>query len=468
MRITKQMKLNKYKVFSLVGIIAVAGCLFVVGHHFIFASSATALETAAKSAVKTPAVPAPLPGKMQKPKYIRGIHLTSWVAGSSKMRPIIDQLMDQTELNTVVIDVKEYEGEVYLPGVKLADENKAYVKAIPDVGEYVKHLKSRGIYPVARIVVFKDGIMPRRKPSLGVKNTDGGLWKDRKGITWLDPYNKEVWSYNLDVAERAVDLGFEEIQFDYIRFPSDGNIGNCRYSQAHSSITSSAALVGFLKEAHRRLKPRGVDIGIDVFGLTTTVQNDMGIGQKLIEMSEWVDYVCPMVYPSHYAKGEFRIPDPNKAPYKTVYLSMEGAKKKLGVHASKIRPYLQDFSLGCHYGAKEVRTQIQATYDNDIGEWLLWNPRCIYTRGALLGKEAELTYEKKPLPEEIVKHLEIQEKEKSKKLAQTQATALKKKAVGDKAVTSVTAKEKSAAVEPVKPAAANIKPVSLTSKTTAQ
>lgn len=401
------MKLNKYKVFSLLGTAALLGGLYAAGHHFIFASSATAEEPAVKEDKGSVAVSsAPVTVKMQKPKYVRGIHVTSWVAGSPKLRAALDKLMDETELNTMVIDIKEYEGEVYIPGVKQADELKTYVPAIPDAEKYVAHLKSKGIFPVARIVVFKDNRFPRRKPELGVKDASGNLWKDRKGIVWIDPYSKAGWDYNLEVAERALDLGFEEIQFDYIRFPSDGNINNCRYSQRHSSTTSAAALVDFLKEANRRLKPRGAILSIDVFGLTTTVQHDMGIGQKIVEMSEWVDYVSPMVYPSHYAKGEYRIADPNKAPYRTVYLGLEGAKKRMGQHASKLRPYLQDFSLGYHYGPKEVRDQIQATYDNDIGEWLLWNPRCAYTHAALLTKDAELAYEKKPLPEEMVKHLE--------------------------------------------------------------
>jgi hypothetical protein len=390
------MKLNRYAFFSALGALTICGIVGIAGQRMMCASTP---KESPRPAAKAPAAAAPAAVKMQRPKHVRGIHLTAWVAGSPSRRAAIDQLIDETELNTVVVDIKEYEGEVYIPGIPQAEQCKSFVNAIPDAEKYVAHLKSKGIYPIARIVVFKDNVMPRRKPSLGVKDTAGNLWKDRKGITWLDPYSKESWDYNLDIAERAIDLGFEEIQFDYIRFPSDGNINTCRYSQVHTSTSSAAALVNFLKEANRRLKPRGVDISIDVFGLTTTVQHDMGIGQKIIEMSEWVDYVSPMVYPSHYAKGEYRIADPNKAPYKTVFLGLEGAKKRMGEHAVKLRPYLQDFSLGYHYGAKEVRDQIQATYDNDMGDWLLWNPRCVYTRGALKGREAEDSYEKKAPPE---------------------------------------------------------------------
>jgi len=426
------MKLDRHKVYFVIGAVAVVGSLSLAGHRLAARGSEPSKKEAAIAA-GNPSVPGMV--TVHKPKYVRGIHLTSWVAGSSKLRATFDQLLDETEINTVVIDIKEYEGEVYIPGVKLAEQYKTYVKAIPDLEKYVARMKSRGIYTVARVVVFKDNIFPRRKPSAGVKDAAGNLWKDRKGITWLDPYSPEAWSYNLDIAERALDLGFEEIQFDYIRFPSDGAIGNCRYSQHHSSTTANTAIVGFLKEANRRLKPRGANISIDVFGLTTTVTHDMGIGQKMMEMAEWVDFLSPMVYPSHYAKGEYRIPDPNKAPYKTVYLSLEGAMKRLGAHGSKLRPYLQDFSLGYHYGAKEVRDQIQAAYDNDIGEWLLWNPRCVYTRTALKGKEAELTYEKKAPPAGMFPSLEQKAKKTAPPVAELTAPTTAAHATLDKSTT---------------------------------
>lgn len=329
-----------------------------------------------------------------RPKFVRGIHLTAWIAGSSKFRPVINELLDETELNTVVIDIKEYEGEVYIPGVKMVTENKTFTPAIPNIKDYLANLKKRNIYTVARIVVFKDNLMPRKRPELAVKDAEGEIWKDRSGRVWLDPYNKEVWNYNISIAEQAIDLGFDEIQFDYIRFPSDGNIRNCRYSQAHSTTASSGALVGFLKEANERLKSKGANISIDVFGLTTTVTHDMGIGQQMVQMTQWVDYVSPMVYPSHYNKGEYGIADPNTSPYKVVFIAMEGARKRLGLDTAKLRPYLQDFSMGHRYGKEEVRAQIQACYDNDIGDWLLWNPRCVYTRSALKGNDEENFYVK--------------------------------------------------------------------------
>ncbi|MGA2090733.1 MAG: putative glycoside hydrolase, partial [Endomicrobiales bacterium] len=341
-----------------------------------------------------------------KPKYVRGVHLTAWIAGSPKLRAPIDKLLHETEINTVVIDIKEYEGEVYIPGVKQADQAGTFVKAIPDIEKYIADLKSRGVYTIARIVVFKDNLFPHKRPELGVKTTDGKLWKDHRGLTWLDPTNKANWDYNISIAERALELGFEEIQFDYIRFPSDGNIKACRYSVAHSTTSANQALVGFLKEAHNRLKPKGANISIDVFGLTTTVNNDMGIGQRIIDLARWVDFVSPMVYPSHYNPGEYGIANPDAAPYRIVYLGIEGAVHRLG--EDKVRPYLQDFSLHKHYGAKEVRDQVQATYDNNVGEWLLWNPRCVYTRGGLKDKKfMEIIEKSSTIPREgkpVIRH----------------------------------------------------------------
>ncbi|GMO65613.1 MAG: putative glycoside hydrolase [Endomicrobiia bacterium] len=326
--------------------------------------------------------------KEMNKKYIRGIHLSAWVSGSKKCRKILTDLLDNTELNAVVIDIKEYEGKVYIDGIKAVEKNYAYIEAIPDLEKYISNLKEKGIYTIARIVVFRDNTMARKKPELAVKTLDyNTIWTDGKGSAWLDPYNKHTWTYNIDIAERAINIGFDEIQFDYIRFPSDGITKNCRYSKPHSTIEASNALVGFLKEANKRLKAKSINISIDVFGLTTTALDDMGIGQKIVEMAKWVDYVCPMVYPSHYEKWNYGIAEPNKEPYKLVYIALKGALKR--IPKEKLRPWLQDFSMGYRYGKDEVKAQIQACYDNKIESWLLWNPRCVYTKDALTLKKQD-------------------------------------------------------------------------------
>ena len=335
-------------------------------------------------------------GAELKPKFVRAVHLSAWVAGSKKLRSRINKLLETTELNSMVIALKENEGEVYINNFKGAETYKTFKRAIPDLEEYVKYLNEKGVYTIARIVVFKDNLIVNKKPEWAVMTKDGKIWKDYSGNTWADPYNREVWDYNLAIAERAIDIGFDEIQFDYTRFPSDGNMKNCFYSQKNSSspATQAELIASFLSEASSRLKPRGVNVSVDVFGLTTTSIDDMGIGQKIVKMAKEVDFVSPMVYPSHYAEGEYGIPDPDADPYKTVYTSMATAVKR--VPAEKMRPYLQDFSIKHHYGAKEIRKQIQACYDVGIGDWILWDPKCVYTATALKSKKFTDVLEKSP------------------------------------------------------------------------
>jgi hypothetical protein len=336
-------------------------------------------------------------------KYIRGIHFTAhWIGSSKENRKIAMDLFENTELNTAVIDIKECEGRVYIDGVNIVNANRAYTMVIPDIKNYISCLKDKGIYTIARIAVFRDNTMARKNPNLAVKNPDGTIWTDKQHIAWLDPYNEDAWDYNLQIAQRAAAIGFDEIQFDYIRFPSDGNINKCRYSKPYCALEASGALVGFLKEASRRLKAKGVKISIDVFGLTTTVTDDMGIGQKIVEMTEWADYVSPMAYPSHYAKWTYGVAEPNKEPYKIVYCAMKDALKR--VPSQKLRPWLQDFSSGHKYDKNAVRAQIQACYDNNIGSWMLWNSRCVYTRKALKGKDEGNSYqESDPPTDEMLK-----------------------------------------------------------------
>ena len=253
--------------------------------------------------------------------------------------------------------------------------------------------------------------MPRKRPELAVKTSNGQLWEDYKKLTWLDPYNQKARDYILDLAEAVADMGFDEIQFDYIRFPSDGNVKECRYKVERTSTTASQAIVEFLRQAKKRLAPKNIKISIDVFGLTTTATTDMGIGQKIVEMTEYVDYVSPMVYPSHYRKGDYGIPHPNKEPYRTVYIALQGAKKRIPVE--KLRPWLQDFSIrGVKYGPDEVQAQIQACVDCDVTTWLLWNPACKYTKGGLKSKDEADTYVKSST-QTINKLLKLDEVKKS-------------------------------------------------------
>ncbi len=317
-------------------------------------------------------------------RQVRGIHLTCWGAGSAKSRRALLDKISGSVINAVVIAIKETGGEIYLPGVEKAGKFGSYVAAIPQPAVMLKDFKAAGQYTVARIVAFKDNIVPRTRPDLAVRTPDGSLWRSRNGDTWLDPYNHEVWEYLLDLAEAAAKAGFDEVQFDYIRYPSEGNTGLCRFSKPNTRQAAVANLGEFLRYARKRLAPYDIKISADVFGLTTSVKDDMGIGQDIKVLAAGADYVYPMMYPSHYARGEYNLANPNASPYKVISHGLKDAMWKLGTDYAKMRPYLQDFSLGLpKYGAPEVRAQMIAAHLNLLRSWVLWNPANKYTWSAL-------------------------------------------------------------------------------------
>lgn len=319
---------------------------------------------------------------------IRGLHVTSHVAGSPELFKKLVDLVNKTELNAMVIDLKEADGRVSydsrLEIVKNLGTKRAEIK---NLDKLLAILKENNIFPIARICVFKDPVLAEKCPHIAVKDKNGSIWRDKKGLAWVDPYCKQVWEYNTAIAEEVAQRGFKEIQFDYIRFPSDGIISNCVYPCRKSNDDSAPfiAIKNFLRYAAVRLRPYGVIFSVDVFGLTCTAEGDLNIGQIIEEMASEVDYICPMVYPSHYRRGEYKIPDPESNPYKTVYNSLQDAQRRIG-KICRIRPWLQDFSLRVKYSANDVREQIRATYENGIQEWLLWNPACRYTTMALKPK----------------------------------------------------------------------------------
>ncbi|HCC48390.1 MAG TPA: hypothetical protein DEQ38_09800 [Elusimicrobia bacterium] len=338
----------------------------------------TATETA-KAQVSTTTIR----GLVLADRRVRGIHLTCWGAGSPKLRKELIRKISNSVINTVVIALKETDGKVYIPGVEKAHKWGSYQAAITDPAAMLKDFKGAGLYTVARIVVFKDKVVPKVRQDLAVRNPDGGLWRSRNGATWVDPYHKEVWDYNLDLAELAAKLGFDEIQFDYIRYPSEGNTSLCRYSKPHNRQASTKNLKDFLDYSRKRLAPYKVKISADVFGLTTSVKDDMGIGQDIATLAAGADYVYPMMYPSHYNPGEYNLKNPNGSPFKVINRGLKDAMGKLGKDYARIRPYLQDFSMGYTYGPSEVRAQIMATRLNHLESWVLWNAANRYTWAAL-------------------------------------------------------------------------------------
>lgn len=314
----------------------------------------------------------------------RGVHFTGWAAGSTKSRRRFIADMKEGGFNAVIIALKDYDGHMFVRDVPLSMKTGAFTNAIPDLPGAVKDFEDAGIYTIARIAIFKDDHLARARPDLAVHFPDGRIWTNDKGTAWVDPYKKEVWDYAIDIASRAAAAGFDEIQFDYIRFPSDGKTRQCRYSRAdHSPATASAALRELLTVAVARLKPLGVKLSIDTFGLTASVDNGMGIGQTMEQMADLVDYISPMMYPSHYARGEYGLRSPNHAPYETIRRGTKDALERLGARPSVLRPYLQDFSMGVRYTPAHVRAQILAVEELGVRGWILWNAQNHYTWSAI-------------------------------------------------------------------------------------
>lgn len=322
------------------------------------------------------------------PKAVRGIYLTAWSAGSKTKMAKMLGLLDRTELNSVVIDVRD-NGEVYFPTkIPLVDktQGKKFL-GVSNPKALMEMLSKRGVYPIARIACFRDAIIPLKMPDRAVQVPGGRPWHDRSGHYWLDPYDKRNWEYLASIVDYAMDIGFPEIQLDYVRFPSEGKSSTqvfpnkAKYGdpKAHPDdvITAFAHWIG------ERVRKRNRAFSADVFGIISSGKMDQGIGQTLEKIAAPFDVLSPMVYPSHFAKGEYRIPDPSKAPYEIVHKSLADYKRR--IPKTPIRPWLQDFF---HYTAKDVRAQIKATEDLGYPEFLIWNAGNKYTEGAFLSKKA--------------------------------------------------------------------------------
>ena len=317
-----------------------------------------------------------------RPAVVKGLYLNAWAAGSSKRLERLIQIANETEINTFVIDVKEG-GEVSYPSkVPLAVEIGATRDYIPDIRSMLRKLRENGVYPIARIVVFKDPVLAAARPDLAVKNADGTQWFDNKGKAWVDSYNREVWDYNIAIAREAAALGFAEIQWDYVRFADAPRsyLARAVYPAANGRSRSDA-IREFLLYARERLSDLNIPITADVFGLTVTTTGDMGIGQQWEKMVDAVDVILPMVYPSHFISGNYGLPNPNAEPYRTLRRSMEDAveRSKPITNAALIRPWLQAFTLGPpRYGPEHLRAQIQGAYDAGLKEWVIWHPGSQY------------------------------------------------------------------------------------------
>lgn len=337
-----------------------------------------------------PEVPAfPPVTHVATPIAVKAAYMSACVASTPSMRDRVINLINTTEINSIVIDIKDATGmmsykadDPSLQGVAGTDCRIARMR------ELISLLHKDNVYVIGRISVFQDNYAAEQNHDISIRSKmTGRLWKDRGGKVWIDPSSKDVWDYTVAIAKDAYAQGFDEINFDYIRFPSDGNLSDMVFPLSGTS-PKSIVIKSFFEYLNGQMKTAGIPTSADIFGMTTTSADDLNIGQELESALQNFDYVSPMVYPSHYPKGFNGWSNPNAHPYDLIHFVMKaGADRAITASTTplKLRPWLQDFSLGApSYGKREVEEQIQATYDAGLTSWMLWDPSNKYAGGALL------------------------------------------------------------------------------------
>ena len=331
------------------------------------------------------------------PFHVQGIYVTGYVAGTPDWFSALLDFVETTELNAIVLEVKDAWGAVtynsqvpLVQELRAANEDDDLWTVRYNVQEIIRQCHERGIYVIAYIVTFEDSQLPEIRPEWAIHNANGGLWADRKGLNWTNPYLQEVWEYHLSIAEELVSLGFDEIQFDYIRFPTDGSISQIFYSEEVSGLTQEErvqrqyeTIAGFLQYAYNGLGTSGVFLSADVFGYAAW-RKMWEQGQDISLMGHYIDFLCPMAYPSHYSNGELGCANPAACPYEIVLETVNRAYAQFDSgQRAKIRTWVQDFTLGGDpaYGPYEVGEQVRANNDAGGIGFLLWNAGNRYTDG---------------------------------------------------------------------------------------
>lgn len=327
------------------------------------------------------------------PAIIKSVYVTGYSAGTKSYLNYLSGLFKNTEINAVVVDIKDYSGFVsYSAGVEDVKKYHLSDNAISDIDSLVRFLHNQNIYVIGRIVVFQDPEYAKARPELAVydkvKTTDPAmpvLWQDNHGLSWLDPASQEAWRYDVSLAKNVFFHGFDEVNFDYVRFPSDGKTADMGFPFYDGKTSKSEIIKQFFQYVRKNLPDE--KISVDLFGLTTVNSDDMGIGQIIENAFENFDYVCPMVYPSHYANGFIGFDNPAEHPYEVIKYSMDHALAKKKDSAVKLRPWIQDFNMGAVYNADMVKQEIQAIQDSlgvNFSGFMMWNPSNIYTQEAIL------------------------------------------------------------------------------------
>ncbi len=388
-------KTNTKTIYILFGIVLVLFCTI----NFVVPFFTT--NTYVASSVKGDVVTVPIIPKekvfvathVETPSAVKGIYMTACVAGTPSWRTKMAELVKTTELNTIIVDIKDYSGTIAFIDPKLQGDDVTGCR-VRDMREFVEQLHKDNIYVIGRVTVFQDPYYAKKHPELAVKSkSTGGIWKDKHNLPFIDVGAKPYWDHIIAIAKASYSLGFDEINFDYIRYPSDGNMKDAHYTWTTGTSTKADMVENFFSYLHANVKDTGMKTSADLFGLVTVAYDDLGIGQVLERALPYFDYIYPMVYPSHFAAGSGGFSKPAQSPYGIIKYSMEGGLAKERVWnvangratstASKLVPWLQDFDLGATYGVAEVQAQIKATYDTGLKSWILWDASNKYTPAAL-------------------------------------------------------------------------------------
>ncbi len=381
----KKYFLNKN--FSLLFFVIVSGMVLFSWFWGGFPESESKKITAKDTASAVPP-PVPVVLHIKTPNSVRAIYMTSWVAGTKKWRENLVDFIKKSEINSVVIDIKDYSGRVsFNTGDEFIKKIGSEEMRVSDMKEFLDSLHQSDIYVIGRITVFQDPFFSKLNLSLAVQKKNGTLWKDRKGLSYIDPAAEEYWKYIVRIAQASEKIGFDEINFDYIRFPSDGDMKNITFpiSGIKGLTHKESILNSFFAYVRGELKNIGVPLSADVFGMTTINKDDLNIGQVLEGLEPYFDYIAPMVYPSHYPPTFNGFKNPAAHPYEIIKLSMDSAVSRLKAASStpfKLRPWLQDFNLGAVYDAEKIRAEKRAVYDAGLTSWMMWDPSNKYTKEA--------------------------------------------------------------------------------------
>ena len=347
------------------------------------AAGARGLETSGGSgkeaaAVKPAAKKTPRRDGPGVPKEIRGVHVTMALASISGK---LEEYTSMTGLNTIQLDIKDENGEIgfYRRAPTLARRVGAAMRYY-DPAKAAKQVHSEGLYLIGRVVCFEDPVLSKGRPDMAIQTTGGGVWQNHAGLGWTNPYDKRVWDYNLRIAQSAARAGFDEIQLDYVRFPSDGDIDSAVFPGQRKEAMA-VTIARFVHYMTKRLKPMGVRVSVDVFGLSAT--RNLGIGQSPRRLAKIVDAIYPMVYPTHYGPGEYGLDDPGSVPGRTVGRSLRDFRRQMRGGRADLVPWLEDFSFSGSPTYEHVRDQVRAARRWNSRGFLLWNAAGVYTDGAL-------------------------------------------------------------------------------------